>query len=59
MGGLDGRVALVTGAGGGGIGQAIAVRLAGDGARVVVTDVDAEGVKQTVESIGAAAVARV
>ncbi len=34
-----GRVALVTGAAGQGIGQAVARRLAAGGARVVVTDI--------------------
>ena len=37
---LDGRVALITG-GGGGIGRAIALTLAGEGMRVVVADVEA------------------
>lgn len=36
--GFEGRVALVTGAAGGGIGKAIAERLLVEGARVVVTD---------------------
>ena len=38
---LDGRVALITG-GGGGIGRAIALTLAGEGMRVVVADVEAD-----------------
>ncbi|HEX2497953.1 MAG TPA: SDR family oxidoreductase [Actinomycetes bacterium] len=44
------RVALVTGAGGGGTGRAIAVRLAKDSA-VVVNDVDVGGGRHTVELI--------
>jgi 3-oxoacyl-[acyl-carrier protein] reductase len=59
MGQLDGRVALVTGSGRG-IGQQIAVRLALDGARVVVNDLDEEPARDTIaqiESMGGRAVA--
>jgi NAD(P)-dependent dehydrogenase (short-subunit alcohol dehydrogenase family) len=47
---LTGKVALVTGAGGG-IGQGIAARFAAEGAKVGVLDVQAAGVQQTVEQI--------
>lgn len=53
MGKLDNRSALVTGSGRG-IGREIARKLAGDGARVVVNDVDAEPAKDTVAAIEAA-----
>ncbi|WP_349607561.1 MULTISPECIES: SDR family NAD(P)-dependent oxidoreductase [Cupriavidus] len=59
MGKLDGKVALVTGSGRG-IGQAIAMKLASEGARLVINDLDADPAHETVEllrSEGAEAVA--
>ncbi|MPY79875.1 MAG: SDR family oxidoreductase [Actinophytocola sp.] len=53
MGKLDNKSALVTGSGRG-IGREIALKLAGDGARVVVNDLDAEPAKDTVATIEAA-----
>lgn len=50
MGKLDGRVAFVTGAGRG-IGAATALRLAEDGAQVVLADIDPEGCKQVAAQI--------
>ena len=52
MGRLNGKVAIVTGAGGG-IGRAMAVRLAAEGAQVVAADVSEERVAETAELAGA------
>lgn len=53
---LDGRVAIVTGSGRG-IGRAIAQRLASDGARVVVNDVDEDVARATAGEIDGSVVA--
>lgn len=50
MRGLDSKIALVTG-GGSGIGRAVCVRFADEGARVVAADIDTGGAEQTVDAI--------
>jgi 3-oxoacyl-[acyl-carrier protein] reductase len=47
---LDGKAALVTGSGRG-IGRAIALKLASEGARLVINDLDREPAEQTVTDI--------
>ena len=57
MGRLDGKIAIVTGAGQG-IGKAVAGKLAGDGATVVVTDLDEATAIETAGGLpGAVAIA--
>ena len=56
MGRLDNKVCLITGAGSG-IGQASAKLFAGEGAQVVVADIDREAAAKTVAMIGDKAVA--
>ena len=53
---VGGKVCIVTGAGSG-IGRATALRLAEEGASVTCVDVNGEGVRETVDMIGEAAVA--
>jgi len=53
MGQLDGRVAIVTGSGRG-IGRQIALRLAREGARIVVNDLDEAPALETIELVRAA-----
>ncbi len=50
---FDGRAVIVTGAASG-IGRETALRFAGEGARVVVADIDADGAAATVSAIEAA-----
>ena len=53
MKGLTGKVAIVTAAAGGGIGKATAIRLAEEGAIVVVTDSHERRTRETVEELAA------
>jgi NAD(P)-dependent dehydrogenase (short-subunit alcohol dehydrogenase family) len=50
---LHDKVAVITGAGGGGCGRVIARRLGRDGCRVVVSDIDEAGARETVRQIEA------
>ena len=51
--GLTGKVAIVTGAAAGGLGDGIATRLVEEGCRVVAVDRDEEGLRALVERLGA------
>lgn len=51
---IAGKVAVVTGAGGGGSGRAIAKRIARDGGHVVVADINDDGGAETVREVAAA-----
>jgi 3-oxoacyl-[acyl-carrier protein] reductase len=53
MGKLDGKVAIVSGSGRG-IGRAVALKLASDGARVVVNDLEEATARETADAIVAA-----
>jgi NAD(P)-dependent dehydrogenase (short-subunit alcohol dehydrogenase family) len=53
---LEGKVAVVTGAGGTGCGRAIARRLGRDGASVVVTDINDHGGRAVAEDLERAGV---
>jgi NAD(P)-dependent dehydrogenase (short-subunit alcohol dehydrogenase family) len=55
MGTLTGKVALVTGAASG-IGRATAARLAAEGARVLMADIDADGAARAAAEVGGRAV---
>jgi len=52
MGQLDGQVAIVTGAAGAGIGQAVARRFLQEGAEVVISDAHARRVQEQAEAMG-------
>lgn len=59
MGKLEGKVAIISGSGRG-IGRAIALKLAAEGANIVVNDLDAEPAQETISQIaglGASAIA--
>jgi meso-butanediol dehydrogenase / (S,S)-butanediol dehydrogenase / diacetyl reductase len=48
---LAGKIAVVTGSGGPGMGRAVALKFASEGARVIGCDIDAEGAEETVHIV--------
>ena len=50
MSSFEGKVAVITGAGSG-IGRALAVDLAARGARLALSDIDADGLAETVRAV--------
>ncbi len=55
LAGIAGKVAVITG-GAGGIGEAVAVRLAAEGAHLVLVDIDTEAVEAAAKRIGSGAI---
>ncbi len=55
MGRVQGKIALVTG-GGSGLGRAISIMLAKEGAKVVVSDINEERAAETAKMIGESAI---
>jgi len=53
--GIEGKVAVITG-GAGGIGMAVASRLAAEGARLVLVDIDGDAVTAAAETVGSGAI---
>lgn len=53
--GITGKVAVITG-GAGGIGEAVASRLAAEGARLVLVDIDREAVEAAAKRVGSGAI---